>query len=185
MSIEREIQVLIVGASDFALACRPRALSVKVAVPDRLYIGERGATEVTLAAGGFRRTVRLAAIAEQRGDLDPPEVYAGEIAPGAETRIHLPIVPRRRGRVFVDRIWLRWKSPLALVEFVRQVAVDRSIDGGTAHGVGRTPGTADAHVKMDPVLALLRLGDALKVDARTVPVGVTDGAGGVPEGAGH
>jgi uncharacterized protein (DUF58 family) len=128
LSFDYGVLVLIVAASDFALACRPGSLSVKVAVPDRLYIGERGATELTLATGSFRRAVRFATIAEQRGDLEPSEIVAGEIAPGAPTRLGLPIVPRRRGRVFVDRIWLRWKSPLALVEFVRQVPVDRTVD---------------------------------------------------------
>ncbi len=128
LSFDYGLLVLIVGVSDFALACPPRSLGIKVAVPDRLYIGERGAAEITLAAGGFRRAVRFAAIAEQRGDLDPAEVVAGEIAPGAETRVALPVVPRRRGRVFVDRIWLRWRSPLALVEFVRRIPVERTID---------------------------------------------------------
>ena len=107
LSFDYGLLVLIVGASDFALACPSRSLSIKVAVPDRLYIGERGATEVKLAAGGFRRAVRFAAIAEQRGDLEPSEIFAGEIVPGAEARLALPVVPRRRGRVFVDRIWLR------------------------------------------------------------------------------
>lgn len=128
LSFDYGALVLIIGASDFALACSPRALSIKVAVPERLYIGERGATEVTLSAGGFRRAVRFAAIAEQRGDLDPSEVFAGAIMPRAETRVALPVVPRRRGRVVVDRIWLRWRSPLGLVEFVRQVPVDRTVD---------------------------------------------------------
>jgi len=96
LSFDYGVLVLIVAASDFALACRPGSLSVKVAVPDRLYIGERGATELTLATGSFRRAVRVAAIAEQRGDLEPSEIVAGEIAPGAPTRLGLPIVPRRR-----------------------------------------------------------------------------------------
>jgi len=128
LSFDYGLLVLVIGVSDFALACRLRSLSIKVAAPDRLYIGERGATELTLATGGYRRAVRCAAIAEQRGDLDPSEIVAGEIAPGVPARLALPIVPRRRGRVFVDRVWLRWRSPLALVEFVRQVAVDRAID---------------------------------------------------------
>lgn len=37
-------------------------------------------------------------------------------------------MPRRRGRVSVERVWLRWTGPLALAQFVRRIPVGRSID---------------------------------------------------------
>jgi uncharacterized protein (DUF58 family) len=124
---------LIVIASDLALAFPPRLLNVKVATPDRLYIGERGATTITIPAAGFRRATRFEAIAEQRGAIEPSEVVAGELlagnlAPGAEARIALPLVPHRRGRVNIDQVWLRWRGPLSLVEFTRRIAVNRTVD---------------------------------------------------------
>jgi uncharacterized protein (DUF58 family) len=128
LSFNYGVLVLIVTASDLALAFPPRLLNVKVAAPDRLYIGERGATTITIPASGFRRAARFEAIAEQRGDIEPAQVVAGELVPGAEARISLPLVPRRRGRVNIDQIWLRWRGPLALVEFTRRIAVNRTID---------------------------------------------------------
>ncbi len=79
LSFNYGVLVLIVIASDLALAFPPRLLNVKVATPDRLYIGERGATTITIPAAGFRRATRFEAIAEQRGDIEPSEVVAGEL----------------------------------------------------------------------------------------------------------
>jgi len=128
LSFNYGVLVLIVTATDLALAFPPRLLNVKIAPPARLYIGERGATTVTIPASGFRRATRFEAIAEQRGDIEPSEVAAGELMPGAEARISLPLVPRRRGSVNIDQIWLRWRGPLSLVEFTRRIAVNRTVD---------------------------------------------------------
>jgi uncharacterized protein (DUF58 family) len=128
LSFNYALLVLIVGASDLALACPWRRLNVKVSVPDRLYIGEQGATTLSLSAGGFRRPIRVEAIAEQRGDVEPSEIVSGIIPPGGETRVVLPVMPRRRGRVHVDQIWLRWRGPLAFVEFIRRIPVGRNIE---------------------------------------------------------
>lgn len=128
LSFNYGVLVLLVVASDLALAFPPRLLSVKIMAADRLYIGERGATTISIAAGGFRRPTRFEAIAEQRGDIEPSEVVAGELPIGGEARIALPVVPRRRGRVTIDRIWIRWRGPFSLVEFTRRIAVNRTID---------------------------------------------------------
>ena len=128
LSFDYGLLALLVGASDFALACPCRSLKIDIATPSRLYIGERGATTLSISASRFRRAVRLEAIVEQRGELEPSEVVAGEIPPGGEARIALPIAPLRRGRVTVEQIWLRWRGPLSLIEFVRRIPVNRAID---------------------------------------------------------
>jgi uncharacterized protein (DUF58 family) len=120
--------VLLAAGSDILLAFPPRLLDLKIAVPDALYIGERGATMVTIAATRWRRATRFELIAEQHGEVEPPEVVAGELPAGGEVRIALPIVPRRRGKVTIDQVWLRWRAPLGLVEFTRRKRVDRTID---------------------------------------------------------
>jgi uncharacterized protein (DUF58 family) len=111
-----------------SLALSPRLLDVNVTVPDRLYIGEHGAIMVAIAAAGSRRATRFEAMAEQRGDVEPADVVAGDLAPGTAARIALPLVPRRRGRVAVDGLWLRWRGPLSLVEFRRRMPVNRVVD---------------------------------------------------------
>jgi uncharacterized protein (DUF58 family) len=128
LSFNYGILVLIVTASDAALAFPPRLLNPKITTPDRLYIGERGATMLAVPAAGFRRATRFEAIAEQHGDIDAAEIVAGDLAPGLEARIALPLVPRRRGRVTIEGVWLRWRGPLSLVQFTRRIAVGRTVD---------------------------------------------------------
>jgi len=72
--------------------------------------------------------VRFELVAEQSGEIEPPEIAAAELAPGGEARVALKLAPRWRGRVRLDRLWLRWRAPLGLVELTRIVAIDREID---------------------------------------------------------
>jgi uncharacterized protein (DUF58 family) len=128
LAFDYAILALIAIGSDALLAFPPRLLDVRVAVPDRLYIGERSAVAVTLAATSYQRAVRFDVLAEQRGDLEPAEIATAEAAPGHATRAALNLVPLRRGRVAVDQIWLRWRGPLGLVEHIRRIAVSRTVD---------------------------------------------------------
>jgi uncharacterized protein (DUF58 family) len=128
LSFDYGLLALLIGASDWALACRWHSLKIEVATPSRLYIGERGATTLSITAGRFRRAVRFEAIAEQSGEIEPSEVVAGQIPAGGAGRVALPIAPLRRGRVTVDQIWLRWRGPLGLVEFIHRIPVDRTVD---------------------------------------------------------
>jgi len=120
--------ILLVTGTDALLAFPPRLLDVKVMVPERLYIGERGATAVTIAAVRWRRATTFELIAEQRGEIEPSDIFVGVLPVGQPLRIALPVIPRLRGQVHVDRIWVRWRGPLGLVQFIRQIAVNRTID---------------------------------------------------------
>jgi len=120
------LTLLIIG-TDALLVLSPRQLQVDVMVPDRLYIGESGTIAVTLRAAG-RWTTRCAALGEQQGEAEPARIVSTQLPPGGEARVSLPLVPRRRGRIVVVRVWLRWRGPLGLVEIVRSYPVDRTVD---------------------------------------------------------
>jgi uncharacterized protein (DUF58 family) len=128
LAFDYAVLALIVIGSDALLAFPPRLLDVQVAVPGRLYIGERSAVAVTLAATSYHRAVRFEVLAEQRGDLEPADVAIADAAPGRATRVALNLVPTRRGRVEIDQIWLRWRGPLGLVEQIRRIPVNRTVD---------------------------------------------------------
>jgi uncharacterized protein (DUF58 family) len=128
VSIGYGVLVLLIAASDLGLALPPRQLNVRVSVPDKLYIGERGALVADIVAPHYRRPVDLALLAEQRGEVERSEIVATRLAAGQSARIALPVIPRRRGRVRVERVWIRWRGPLGLVEFIRKVPLDRAID---------------------------------------------------------
>jgi uncharacterized protein (DUF58 family) len=128
ISFNYGVLVLLTAGMDALLAFPPRLLDIDVAVPDSLYIGESGAVAVTIGAVRGRRATRFEAIADQRGEVEPAHIVAGELSGGHDARIALPVVPRRRGRIAVDCVWLRWRGPLGLVEFTRRIVVDRTID---------------------------------------------------------
>jgi uncharacterized protein (DUF58 family) len=128
LSFNYGVLVLLAAVSDLLLAFRPRLLIVTVSVPDKLYIGERGAITVSILATSWRRATAFELFADQRGEVEPADIVHGELPVGHEARIALPVVPRRRGRLNVDRIWVRWRGPLGLVEFTRRIAVGRTID---------------------------------------------------------
>src|SRR5262249_55666735 len=97
--------LLVVAACDAWLAFPPRLLGAKVTVPDHLYIGEHGATIVTIAAARWRRATTFELISEQRGEIEPSDIVTGVLPVGEAARIALPINPRRRGQVHVDWVW--------------------------------------------------------------------------------
>ncbi|HYM03601.1 MAG TPA: DUF58 domain-containing protein, partial [Stellaceae bacterium] len=120
--------VLGVIATDALLAFPRRLLRVTVSVPERLYIGDRGAVVAAFAAAPHRRTTRFEVLLEQRGALDSPEIAAVDVEPGNALRLTLPVVPQRRGKAAIDRLWLRWQGPFALAQLTAEIAVGRAID---------------------------------------------------------
>jgi uncharacterized protein (DUF58 family) len=128
LSFNYGLLVVLAAGTDMLLAFPPRLLDIRIATPDKVYIGERGAVTATIAAARWRRSTRCELVAEQRGDVEPAVIVAGELIPGQAAKIALPVEPRRRGKVDIDRIWVRWRGPLGLVEFTRRIAVGRSID---------------------------------------------------------
>lgn len=129
LSFDYGILVLVVMGTDALLAFPRRLLDVKILTPEKLYIGERGVMTAVIAPTRHRRATRFELLAEQRGgELEPAEIVAAELAVGREARAALPLVPRRRGKVSIDRVWVRWRGPLSLIELTRRIAVDRSVD---------------------------------------------------------
>jgi uncharacterized protein (DUF58 family) len=120
--------VLFAVAVDALLAFPRRRLVLGVDTPEKLYIGERGAVLVTIPAAARRRAMVLELLGEQQGELDPPEIATVEVEPAREARAELPLVPRRRGKISIDRVWARWWGPMSLVELIKTHPVDRSID---------------------------------------------------------
>jgi uncharacterized protein (DUF58 family) len=121
---------LVLGliAADAAMAFPPRALRIAATVPVSLQIGETGALVVSIAATPHRGTTAFDLLAEHRGEADPPPLMIMMLPPQSGASASIPLVPRQRGRLFVDAVWLRWRGPLRLTLFSRRVAVDRVID---------------------------------------------------------
>jgi len=120
--------VLVAVATDAALAFRPRLLGVATGMPDSLQVGERGAVTVTIAPTPHRRTTRFELVREQHPDADPGETAVIELAPGQAGQARFPVPARERGKIRIEALWVRWRGPLGLVQWVRRIEVARSID---------------------------------------------------------
>lgn len=98
-----------------ALAGLPRRrLSIDVALPETLYIGDRDPMHVTLEAHGRARPLAVELLADLGPLLAPQPMVAATIPPGGGV-VDVPLAPVRRGMARVDAIWLRWSGPLGLV----------------------------------------------------------------------
>jgi uncharacterized protein (DUF58 family) len=120
--------VLIMLGADALLTLRRRGLAVEVALPDSLYVGEAGEIRLQLTTNRHPRAIVVEVLAEQRGPLDSPEVRVAELLPSTHAKLLLPLLPRRRGQVHVDRLWLRWRGPLGLAETVDRRPVAGKVD---------------------------------------------------------
>ncbi|HUB15138.1 MAG TPA: DUF58 domain-containing protein [Acetobacteraceae bacterium] len=118
--------VVLAMAADAVLAWPAWRLPVTVTTPDHLLIGEAGTITATIAASAPWR-MRFAWLAQQSGELDPPTIVTVE-ADGGTATARLPLVPRRRGRMVIERLWLRWQGPLGLMQWMRRIDVGRSVD---------------------------------------------------------
>jgi len=119
---------LVVFAADVLMATKARGLPVRSILPERLYIGDRSQITGTVVGAGLSRPLRLQLLAEQEGYMDPAAPVEVTVQPGSGAGFALPLVPRRRGRIEIVRLWLRWRGPFALAEVTRRVPVGRTID---------------------------------------------------------
>lgn len=127
-SFDYALLVLAAIAGDAWWSLPARLLSADTALPGRIYIGESGAITVTLAAPVGTRRLDIELLCDARGDIDPPQVVRATLSPPGAIKVALPILPRRRGQIAIDRLWLRWTGPLRLVSVTKQIAIERSID---------------------------------------------------------
>jgi uncharacterized protein (DUF58 family) len=128
ISLDLGLFVLALIGIDALLCTRLRELGVVYAMPARLFVGAEGALRLTITRTGRGRAVAFEALPEQRGSLEPPAARRLVSTTERPASVLLPIVPKRRGEVFVDAVWLRWRGPFALAERIGRIAIDKKID---------------------------------------------------------
>jgi uncharacterized protein (DUF58 family) len=118
--------VLIVVATDAALAYPRRRLGVELTVPEAGFVGEPLAATLVVAVAAHRRPARFELALDVSGDAQPSLAH-DVFDLGGANRLTVEIVPGRRGIVHVDAAWARWRGPLGLVEQTRTFALGRSV----------------------------------------------------------
>jgi uncharacterized protein (DUF58 family) len=120
--------VLMAAAADAVLAFPPRRLVLAARPPAHLLVGQSGILEVKIKPAPYLRTAHFEIRLEQRGALDETAIERLDAPPGSGGAVAIALTARRRGRVFIDAVWVRWNGPLSLARFVRRVPVDAAID---------------------------------------------------------
>jgi len=113
-------------------------VSTTLRVPKHLYVGQPGFIELDLSAHNYTRPLSISILFELTGEAEilarPDEINrehekneksVSRIMVAGRLSLTLTVVPRRRGQVTVDALWLRWRGPLGLIETTqRRPAVD-------------------------------------------------------------
>jgi uncharacterized protein (DUF58 family) len=128
VSLDLGLFVLALIGIDALMCSRFRDLELVYTLPLRLVIGAEGALRLTVTPKGRARAIRFEALLEQRGNLAPPALRPLVGTPEQPASVLLPIVPKRRGEVFIDAVWLRWRGPFSLAERTGRMAIDKKID---------------------------------------------------------
>ncbi|CAL78011.1 conserved hypothetical protein; putative secreted/membrane protein [Bradyrhizobium sp. ORS 278] len=128
VAIDLGLFVVALIGIDALLCVRFRNLDIACDAPARLFVGTEAELWLTITLDTAARAVTFEALLEQRGELAPPALRRLTGAPQQPASASLPIVPKRRGQIFFDALWLRWRGPLALAERMRRIPLDRTID---------------------------------------------------------
>lgn len=116
---------LMAAGLDALLTPSARRLILAVDLPDMLYIGEGSHVTLTLSGLRSRRPVVVEVRCDLSQDLEPqPPRFLWLNDQG---QVEIPLVARRRGSVWLHRVWARWTGPLGLMYQVRCVDFDLSL----------------------------------------------------------
>lgn len=120
--------VLAIGA-DAALALPRRRLELTAATPETLFIGDGDPLVLELAAPGWsdRRRADIEILCDLHPDLEPQAVKLVRLQGGERVRLDVPLVPKRRGTVRVEAVWLRWRGPYGLTVRQRRFLIGREV----------------------------------------------------------
>jgi uncharacterized protein (DUF58 family) len=110
--------VLAMGADALA-APRRGEVSCSAEMPGTLYIGEEEEAVLTVSVPSSRPVPVTVAVDLSERLVPQPQIRGRASAAGSPLRFRL--VPTRRGRIVVERAWIRYAGPLGLMASVVQV----------------------------------------------------------------
>ncbi len=118
--------VLLCLALDACFARPLRKIRANVEAPPVGYIGEPVDAAIVLSAeGGGSSPYELAL--DLGGDAAPLTYADTWKAFGPNARAEVRIEPRRRGQLRIERLWVRWRGPLGLIEQTRQFPIAKPV----------------------------------------------------------
>lgn len=101
---------------DSMRALPPAAMELSAEPPATLYAGSSGRLEVTISALRRAPPTEIEMLCDVGGTLETPEVSRATLTPPGTVRLDATLSPVRRGTGTVERMWLRWRGPMGLME---------------------------------------------------------------------
>ncbi len=114
--------VLALGA-DALMVPKKADVKATLAMPGTLYIGEEEEAVLTVAVPSARRVPVTVAVDLSDRLLPQPQLRGRASRKGTELRFLL--APTRRGRIIVERVWIRYAGPLGLMANVARLDLMR------------------------------------------------------------
>lgn len=104
-------------------------LRLRVSPPPTLYMGETSPLTLHLTWDDIPpgRPLGVDLTLGCSGPLTPPPIQRARLS-STETRVDVPLTPRRRGRSRIESAWLRWRGPLGLLERTAAIPIGRDVD---------------------------------------------------------
>jgi len=114
-------------AIDGVFSVPRRRVDVTVSAPDTLYIGDSDPMQVTVAAPRWRLPATIEVLADLDTDLEPQPLAQVTVRPGEQANVDVTLKPRRRGRVELENLWLRWTGPFGLLQRRKTVPLGKDV----------------------------------------------------------
>lgn len=108
--------VIFLTGLDGIRALSPGALEIDARLPGILYAGASDELRVTLTAGQNMPPTEIEMLCDVSDNLDIPATRHTVLTPGEAASVGLTLSPRRRGSGRLERLWLRWRGPMGLIE---------------------------------------------------------------------
>jgi uncharacterized protein (DUF58 family) len=101
-----------------------RSVAIAYEAPDKLFMADQGVLEFQLAFPNGNRSLPVEALVDADDCLE--DIPAMEIALDDDSQgaLAFPLIPKRRGEMRINRLWLRWRGPLGLITKVRRDELD-------------------------------------------------------------
>lgn len=115
----------LVLAADAALLVRSRTLSVRLDHTAMIHVGHEG--EARCSVSSAERAVTVDLLPELDDLLLPQPVFRLVIPAGGSAEGGFTLSPRRRGRLALRALWLRWSGPLGLARRVERRPLDVTV----------------------------------------------------------
>jgi len=112
---------------DGLLALPVKRLKYEPIPPETLYIGDQDDLIIELSARSWRGRSSVEVLVDLDDELHPQPAQLVLVERGQTTRVAVALVPKRRGTVRVQRLWLRWTGPFGLTARVTSPLLGQAI----------------------------------------------------------